>query len=161
MRTTYLAIFGSSPENITGLKKLLVETAGPEEKEELDNITNQALTDPDQLSEAGFQKLFKEDGKIKVARMFEGKLEPLVKKMLSDHEDQEDIPWSVIEVIISDNFFAELDPDMALDFNKRYSIDLLPERILLPDGEWTDDKPEEVLNKYKHGNIFVFFSVDY
>ena len=138
MRTTYLAIFESSQENIAKLKDLLAETI-----------------DSDDL-----EKMFEEDGKTRACRVFESKLEPLVNKLLSDLEDKEDIVWSVFEVIISDDFFDQLDPDATLDFDKRYSIDLLPERILLPNGEWTKDKSEEVLNDHKHGYIYVFFSID-
>jgi len=160
MRSTYLAIFGAAPATFADLKKLLTDAPTPEERAEAERIAGEALTNPEKLSPDNFEKIFRKDGKVRAAEIFEKKLEPLVNKFLDENPDIADIAWGVFHVMTSDDFFAQLTPDVALEFKSRYDIDLRPEAILLPDSSWAWDEQEKIMNEHRCGYIYVFFSID-
>ena len=161
MKTTYLAIFGADPKTFHRFKETLAEKQTPEEREEADRIAEAMFKNPKSIDQTDFDKVFApKNGKERLIGMFENKLKFFVDQMLESHEDKDDIAWSVQDIVTSDEFFGELNPDTSLPFKNRLDIHRLPERVLLPNGTWSTDELENTLERYRKEYLYVFFFID-
>lgn len=161
MHTTYLAIFQIDPHSIKTFSELLSQKFSPEEMKEKEEIATRLFTNPESVTEAEYEKALSEDGQARVRNLFQKKLEKVVKRLFKDHSDGDDLAWGVFRVMMSEDFFASLNPDNLLDFSARYPIDLHPEGIILPDCTLIESDTEEVMRKYKENSIFVFLDIDF
>ncbi|MBM3205112.1 hypothetical protein FJZ48_04010 [Candidatus Uhrbacteria bacterium] len=158
MKTTYLAIFTTGKDTLEKFKKMLSSEMTPEEKMEMEAIADRFWKDPKSITEPDLQKMNRMSGKQQLMDGLEGKLKSLVDQHFK--MDGEEVSWGMLDVMTSEEFFYNLNPDESIPLSKRIDFELLPQEILLPDGTWIEDQSKNVLNEYRAGHPYAFFVVD-